>query len=116
MPATAQDARRLPFLAEEAHKRGVELPRPFGIGMVYYHLDRAIDVRDVRVGRNGAPPASVSQFAKLSADSKVDNANLKFDVWLLPFLNVYAIAGYIWNESNTTIDVTLPPLLPSGSP
>ena len=81
-PAAAQespppDTRRLPFLAEEARKRGIELPRPFGIGVVYYHLDRAIEIRDVRVGRDGAPPTSVSQFAQLSALLFVTR-------WLLP--------------------------------
>ena len=109
-------SRTLPFLGEEARKRGIELPAPFGIGLVYYHLDRTIEISDVRVGRNGATPSSVSDFAQLGSDSRVDNANLKADVWLLPFLNVYAIAGYIWNESTTTIDVTLPPLVPGGSP
>jgi hypothetical protein len=106
----------LPFLGEEARKRGIELPAPFGVGVVYYHLDRAIDITDVRVGRNGESPSSVSQFAQLGSSSRVDNLNVKFDVWLLPFLNVYAIAGYIWNESSTTIDVTLPPLAPGGAP
>jgi hypothetical protein len=106
----------LPFLGEEARKRGIELPKPFGFGVVYYHLDRSIEVSDVRIGRNGSPPTSVSQFAQLGSSSRVDNVNLKFDVWLLPFLNVYAIAGYIWNESSTTIDVTLPPLTSGGSP
>ncbi|HEX5043513.1 MAG TPA: hypothetical protein VFV75_11440 [Candidatus Polarisedimenticolaceae bacterium] len=107
---------RLPFLAEEARKRGIELPLPFGAGAVYYHLDRAIEITDVRVGRDGAPPVSVPDAVQFGADSRVDNANLKLDVWLLPFLNVYAIAGYIWNESDTSLEVTLPPLLPGGSP
>ena len=118
-PAVAEEepaTRRLPFLAEEARKRGIELPLPFGVGLVYYHLDRDIEVTDVRVGREGNPPTSVSQFAQFSADSRVDNANVKLDAWLLPFLNVYAIAGYIWNESTTVVDVTLPPLLPNGPP
>jgi hypothetical protein len=106
----------LPFMAEEARKRGIELPLPFGIGLVYYNLHRDIEITDVRVGRNGAPPASVSRFANFGSTSNVNNVNLKLDVWLLPFLNVYAIAGYIWNESTTRIDVTLPPLLPGGSP
>ena len=78
----------LPLLAEEATKRGIELPLPFGAGLVYYHLDRAIAISDVRVGRNGAPPTSVSQFAQLSSSSNVDNENLKLDAWLLPFLNL----------------------------
>jgi hypothetical protein len=106
----------LPFLGEEARKRGIELPKPFGAGLVYYYLNRSIEITDVRVGRNGAPPASVSDFAQLGAEARVNNANVKFDVWLLPFLNVYAIAGHIWNESETTIDVTLPPVLPGGAP
>jgi len=104
----------LPLLGEEATKRGIELPLPFGTGFVYYHLSRDIAISDVRVGRNGSPPTSVSDFAQLSSNSNVDNLNVKLDAWLLPFFNVYLIAGYIWNKSETTIDVTLPPLLPGG--
>ena len=115
-PADTPEQRALPFLGEEARKRGIELPKPFGVGVVYYYLDRSIAIRDVRVGRNGETPVSVSDFAHLGSASRVNNANLKFDVWLLPFLNVYAIAGHIWNESTTDIDITLPPILPGGAP
>jgi len=105
----------LPLLAEEATKRGIELPLPFGAGLVYYHLDRAIEISDVRIGRNGAPPTSVSQFAQLSSSSNVNNENIKLDAWILPFLNVYAIAGYVKNHSDTHIAVELPPLVPGGA-
>ena len=104
----------LPLLGEEATKRGIELPLPFGSGLVFYHLDRDIDITDVRLGVNGAPPTSVSQFAHLSSTSRVNNLNAKLDAWILPFVNVYAVAGYVWNESDTRIDVELPPLLPGG--
>ena len=118
-PATATDEKRwssfLPLLKEEAAKRGIELPLPFGAGLVFYHLDRGIEISDVRVGRDGAPPTSVSDFAKLSSSSSVDNLNVKLDAWILPFFNVYLIAGYVWNESDTRIRVTLPPLLPGGA-
>lgn len=117
--STHADAERwssfLPLLGEEATKRGIELPLPFGAGFVYYYLSRDIEITDVRVGRNGAPPASVSEFAQLSAHANVSNVNVKFDVWLLPFFNVYLIGGYIKNHSETRIDVTLPPLLPGGA-
>jgi hypothetical protein len=115
-PADRRWSSFLPLLGEEATKRGIELPLPFGAGLVYYHLSRAIEISDVRVGRNGAPPASVSDFAQLASNSNVENLNLKLDVWLLPFVNLYAIAGYLWNDSKTTIDVELPPLLPGGPP
>jgi hypothetical protein len=104
----------LPLLGEEARKRGIELPLPFGAGLVYYHLNRGIEITDVRVGRNGASPTSVSQYAHLSSSSDVETVNLKLDVWLLPFVNLYGIVGYIWNSSDTRVAVNLPPILPGG--
>lgn len=113
-PPAVTPGRKLPFLGDLARSRGIELPLPLGAGVVYYHLSRDVAVSDVRIGRNGAAPSSASDFAQLATSSRVDNLNLKLDVWLLPFVNVYAIVGYIWNESDTTIDVTLPPLRPGG--
>jgi hypothetical protein len=116
-PARADSTRWssfLPLLRQEAERRGIELPLPFGAGLVYYHLSRDIAIPEVRVGRNGAPPASVGEFARLASHSTVENVNLKLDCWLLPFVNLYLIGGYLWNTSDTRIDVTLPPLLPNG--
>jgi hypothetical protein len=107
---------RLPFLADEARKRGVELPLPFGVGLVYFFLHRDIEIRDLRVGRNGAPPTSVSQFAQLASVANVNNLNLRMDVWIFPFLNVHAIVGGIWNRSTTNVEVTLPPITAGGEP
>ena len=109
-PAGITPGRRLPFFGHLATDRGIELPLPLGAGLVYYSLSRDITVSDVRVGRNGAPVSSISDFAQFSTVADVRNVNVKFDVWLLPFVNVYAIAGYVWNESQTTLEVTLPPL------
>ena len=101
-------ARKLPFLAEAARERGYELPLPFGGALVLTTLSgRKIDVTDVRVGVGG-DPSSVSRFVDLGSTSDVFNANLKFDAWILPFLNVYALVGYVYNESTTHAVVTLP--------
>jgi hypothetical protein len=100
--------RVLPFLAEEAIKSGHELPLPFGAGLVVTGLvDRQIDVTDVRIGLNGSQQ-SVSNFVDLGSSSRVFNVNVKFDAWLLPFLNVYALAGYVYNVSDTHLTVTVP--------
>jgi hypothetical protein len=105
---------RLPFLGEAAREAGYELPLTYGAGGVYYYLSRAIDITEVRVGRNGAAVAPVPDFVDLGSNASVNNVNAKFDVWLLPFLNVYAIAGYIWNKADTRLDLTLPALAPGG--
>jgi len=101
-------SRVLPFLADEAIKAGHDLPLPFGAGVILTGLDnRKIDVSDVRVGLHN-PVQSVSQFVQLGSTSNVFNANFKFDAWLLPFLNVYALAGYVHNESTTDAIVSVP--------
>lgn len=51
---------------------------------------------------------SVSQFVQLGSTSNVFNANFKFDAWLLPFLDVYALAGYVHNTSTTDALVSVP--------
>lgn len=114
-PPTTANSRRLPFLGDLARERGYELPQPFGAGAVFYYLSRGIDIGEVRLGRNGAPVEPVGDFVDLGSNANVANANVKFDLWLLPFLNVYAIAGYIWNEADTRLDLTLPPLVPGGA-
>lgn len=115
-PSTLTPGRRLPILGDLARKHGVELPLPFGAGAVYYYVGRDISVSEVRLGRDGTPPAPIPDAVALASTSSVHNLNLKLDIWLLPFLNLYAIAGYVWNESETTLDLTLPPLVPGGTP
>jgi hypothetical protein len=111
-PPASEDSQprsRLPFLADEARKRGYELPLPYGAAFVITRLGgRKIQVDDLRIGINDEPAQSVSDFADLGSTSDVFNANLKFDAWLLPFLSVYALVGYVHNESDTHLQVTLP--------
>ena len=52
-------------MPNEAEERGIELPLPF------------------------------SQFVSFGSTSSVVNLNLKFDAWVLPFLNVYLLAAYV---------------------
>jgi hypothetical protein len=101
----------LPLLKDEALARGYELPLPFGTGVTCTLLSgRDIEVTDLRIGVNGAKPSSVSQFVDLGSESNVVNANLKVDAWLLPFLNVYALVGYVYNRSETDVEVSIPKL------
>lgn len=104
----------LPLLADEALARGYELPLPFGLGLILTGIDdRQIDVSDVRIGFEGNAQ-SVSDYAVLGSSSNVFNSNLRFDTWILPFLNVYALVGYVHNESATRLHVQVPGLLPGA--
>ena len=102
----------LPLMKGEAIARGYELPLPFGVSVIYNYIARDIDVFDVRIGVNGAPPTTVSQFLNLGSNSSVNAALIKLDAFLLPFLNLYLLGGYLENESTSTGQVTLPPVGP----
>lgn len=98
----------LPWYKELALERGYELPRPFGVSLIYNYVGRDITVCDVRIGVDGAPPGSVSGFLNLGSETRVNVGLVRADVWLLPFVNVYALLGYIDNSSTTTARITLP--------
>jgi hypothetical protein len=99
----------LPLLKDEAVKRGYQLPLPFGVGSTFTILSgRDIEVRDLSVNVNQQGNQSVSHIVDLGSESNVFNANLKLDAWILPFLNVYALAGYVYNESKTDVHVSVP--------
>ena len=112
-PPAGKHRSGLPLLADEALARGYELPLPFGLGLILTGIkDREIDVSDVRIGFEDEAQ-SVSDFATLGSSSTVFNSNLRFDTWILPFLNVYALVGYVRNESDTSIHVEVPGLGPN---
>jgi len=99
----------LPLMKDEALARGYVLPLPFGAGATFTVLSgRDIRVRDLSVRVNNEPERSVSHIVDLGSESDVFNANLKLDVWILPFFNVYALAGYVYNESKTNVHVSVP--------
>src|SRR5262245_12897866 len=74
--AARGSSRRLPFLAEEARKRGIELPLPFGAALVLTGLGgRDIEVTDVRLGVDGNVASPATQLVDLGSTSNVFNAN-----------------------------------------
>jgi hypothetical protein len=113
--AVAEPHSFFPLLAEEARSRGYELPLPYGAALVLTGLaNRGIEVTDVRIGLEGGQGASISDFVHLGSSSDVFNANVKYDVFVTPFLNVYALAGYVHNESETRAEITVATPGPGG--
>lgn len=58
------------------------------------------------------PLPPITNVLAIVVDSEIENVDLKVDVWLLPFLNVFGIYGRI--DGRTTVDlsntgVLLPP-------
>jgi hypothetical protein len=108
--ACAGEPARLPLLSEWAGER--ELPLPFGLTVLCYGQDHGYDINrlsassalDPRIG----PMVQQLDPATIDVDNEVTQIGLKADVWLFPFLNVFALAGRIDGETEVSFGA-LPP-------
>ena len=104
VPLTASAESRLPFMKDKV-PGGTELPRPFGIGIDFYTMDQDYDIESLSFD---IPGVSLGDPSLLLVTNEVQHFDIKFDAWLLPFLNVFAIVGKI--QSDTVIDLSNAPL------
>lgn len=113
-----QKRRILPFLADAARKRGVVLPRTFGIGAVYVTND-SVAVGDqlaisVATGNN-EPSENLIELPQVRAESletRVNSVQAKFDLFLLPFYNVFVSLGRVTGDVDVGLLIDLDELLP----
>lgn len=97
-PLAAADGPGLPFGKSLAG--GQELPLPFGVGLTVYSQNQ-----DYRLARLGFDLADVTiDSGAIAIDNGIQEVNVQLDAWLLPFLNVFAIAGKI--DGRTNVDFT----------
>ena len=111
VPAIAETAPpTLPFLSSLAGDR--ELPLPCGTSVLCYWQEHGYDINrlDASSLLNPLIAQMVQQVdpASIDVDNEVMQAGLKADAWLFPFLNVYALAGYIDGETEVSFGA-LPP-------
>ncbi len=71
-------------------------PAPFGISAVYFGQQQDYEVESLSLG---IPGFGGFPTDLLKIDNEIDEINAKFDAWLLPWLNVFAIAGQLDGET-----------------
>jgi len=98
--ARAAGTDRFPLCRELAGGR--ELPLPTGCGVSLYYQTQDYDLTRLDAS---IPGVSLADTAGVTIENRTMEANAKLDLWLLPFLNLYALAGYI--EGETSVDLGL---------
>lgn len=93
---SAAEAGGLPLLASKVD--AARLPKPIGINLTLYHQNQDYDVD----GLSFDVPGIAFDPNVLAVDNSLEETNLKLDVWLFPFLDVFAIFGQI--DATTTVD------------
>ncbi len=83
----------------------MELPRPLGIGLDFYTMEQDYDIEFLQFD---LPGVSLGDPSLLGVTNDVQHFDIKIDVWILPFLNVFGILGHV--ESDTIIDFSNAPI------
>ena len=101
--------RMFPVWGKEAVALGHEIPKPFGFSVIYMDLSQPLEVENIGfsgLGNNSLGIPVNDDGLKIQTDAaQQEGKNITFraDMWLLPFLNVYAVLGKTEGMSITTI-------------
>ena len=95
-----------PLLGRQAIERGFDLPKPLGLNIVGVWVDQGIDIDALGLSSGSDPVVPVEAIEFGDNRSTVLTTNLRADLWVLPFLNVYGMGGIA--RANTTVEVTAP--------
>jgi hypothetical protein len=97
LPLSSSAESSLPFLKDMAGDR--DLPRPWGLGIDFFTMDQDYDVKDLTFA---LPGVSLGDPSQIKVENEVQHFDIKGDVWLLPFLNVFGIIGKV--DIDTYVD------------
>ncbi len=82
----------LPIWGEKVAKLGFNLPYSAGIGINYLWQKSDLKIENLSVGFNNGPLYNLDEVIRFNqAVSEASVINIRPDIWLLPFLNVYGI-------------------------
>ena len=99
--------RKIPIWGEKIREMGYDLPLPFGAGANFVWMDQGIDIRELTVSL-GSVSTEPGFIGFSNARSRNTAATVRLDAWLLPFMNIYGLFGYL--EGNTELDINVPGL------
>jgi len=92
----------LPIWGEKATKKGYDLPYSAGISVQYLWMKQDLIIDNLFVGFNNGPQYDLDEIIRFDNSVSEANAiNIRPDIWVFPFLNVYGI--FAKSKPSTTV-------------
>ena len=92
----------LPILGAKVTAMGYDLPYSAGIGLNYLWTESAIIIEDLFVGFNNGPMYDLNEIIRFEdATATASGFNIRPDIWLFPFLDVY----FLMSKANTSTEI-----------
>lgn len=111
--AASSDDSMFPIWGYEARARGYSIPLPFGVNLSYMNMRQNVNVDSISLtGLSlGSHPIPDDMFdiGIGNTRERSETENLRLDMWVFPFLNVYGIVGHTKGSSVSQISVDSDP-------
>ena len=104
-----------PLMGHKLAERGMKFPLPFGVGLNYAFANQPIEISRVAVGVNDGEMVDITDtivFDKLN--SQIHLLNLRADLWVLPFLNLYLMGNFL-PQAKTDVSIAQPFAFDAGA-
>lgn len=102
----------LPIWGAKAAARGYDLPYSAGLGVNYLWQESELIIDDLFVGFNNGPMYDLDELVRFnSAIANASAVNIRPDIWILPFLNVYGL----FTQARTSTEIGAGLWLPDTS-
>jgi hypothetical protein len=99
-----------PILGQKAYKKGFDIPYPAGAMINYMWMKQGITIDNLQLGiktDDSDIPLTPVDFVEFGENVNTSyTVNMRPDLWVLPFLNVYGIFGY--GKSHTEVNLVAP--------
>jgi len=99
-----------PILGQGAYSKGFDIPYPVGAMANYMWMDQRLIIDNLQLGLktdNQDIPLTPVDFIEFGENTNTSYTfNVRPDIWVLPFLNVYGIFGY--GKSHTEVNLVAP--------
>jgi len=88
---------KLPIFAQKVIDKGFGLPLPYGVSAIYTNVLQELALSDLRIsfGDPDQPQTEVPFVTFEPSIVDVNAYNLKADMWLFPFLNVFMLGNHL---------------------
>ena len=97
-------------MGQGAYKKGFDIPYPVGIMSNFVWMKQGILIDNMQLGleaKNVDIPLTEVDFIEFGDNTNTSySVNIRPDLWVFPFLNVYGIFGY--GHSTTEVNLTAP--------
>lgn len=82
----------LPIWGDKATKAGFVLPYSAGLSVQYIWQESDLIINNLQIGFNNSPMVNLDEIVRFNnATSETVGVNIRPDIWLFPFLNVYGV-------------------------